>query len=73
MFNFYIDDYGRSAAELQQKYELKFGEHRGYPKKDWREAVAKTELDCGYWAWVRNQLQDEQDGLDSDNPYTQGI
>lgn len=62
--DWYIQDYGLSPQELEDKYS-KYDYHPGYPTQAWRRAQTKLP----YWQWVFNCLADEQDELDRDNPF----
>jgi hypothetical protein len=37
------------------------GEHPGFPRSDWREAVANDDTIQGYWGWLRHELCKEAD------------
>lgn len=70
----YINDYDLTAEQLDDKYNPDGdGEHPGYTRDAWRQAVSNLDTLSGYWAWVAHQLQAEQEDLDNDNPYTQHL
>ena len=49
-----------SAEELDEMFNPEGGgEHPGYPREEWRHAVANEDTVSGYWEWVRHQLIDE--------------
>ena len=49
-----------SAEELDEMFNPKGGgEHPGYPREEWRHAVANEDTISGYWEWVRHQLIEE--------------
>lgn len=57
----FSDDYGFTARQLDDKYNQEGdGEHPGYTRKDWRQAVDQRDTVTGYWDWVRYQLAEEE-------------
>jgi len=69
---FYTADYQLTAAQLQEKYESK----EVHPEEDyswwnWYQQVAQRATILGYWDWVVLKLDEEEDELSRDNPYTQ--
>ena len=66
--DFMIDDFGLSAAELEEKYERK-GAHPIVRWDDWRRAVRDHQTEVGYWEFVRHKAQEDERELDNDNPY----
>lgn len=67
---FYIEDFDLKAEQLDDKYNLDGdGEHPGFTRWDWRQAVAEQSTITGYWAWVQRMLEEERDELDNDSPY----
>jgi hypothetical protein len=60
---FSIDDYGLSADHLEDKYDNAddTGEHPTYSTWDWTQVVAQRSTRLGYWAWVKAQLEAEED------------
>ena len=69
---FHIVDYGLSALHLQAKHDPDDdgGEHFGYPIRSWAAEVANRETRLGYWQWVLDKIEEEQEELDACNPYT---
>lgn len=60
----YPEDYGLSAEQLDHKYNQDGdGEHpgEGYTCWDWVQVVAQRMTKSGYWAWVAEQLEYEQE------------
>lgn len=71
MTKFYTKDYDLTAVQLDDKYNSDGdGEHPGFPRSEWREAVACEETTCGYWDWVWHKLGQEQEKLDRDSPFS---
>ena len=72
MSEFYPADYQLTAEELEAKYEAKEA-HPGenYSWWNWYQQVAQRSTILGYWAWVVLKLDEEEDELSRDNPYTQ--
>ncbi len=51
------EDLQLSPEQLDDKYNLDGdGEHPVYPRKAWRDAVAREETLFGYWEWVAYKL-----------------
>lgn len=49
-----------TATQLDDKYNLHGdGEHPGYPRESWREAVGAQQTLLGYWTWVEHQLGED--------------
>ena len=49
-----------SAEELDAMFNPDGGgEHPGFPREEWRQAVANEDTISGYWEWVRHQLIEE--------------
>jgi hypothetical protein len=63
----YIKDFGKGAAALAVKYGH---EHPGFPRSRHK---AESDPSRPYWAWVKDCLQQQQDELDRDNPFTQHL
>lgn len=63
----YIKDFGEGLAALVVKYDH---EHPGFPRSRHRVESGPT---TPYWEWVVTCLQQQQDELDRDNPYTQHL
>ena len=73
MTKVYIKDYGLTEEQLDHKYNLDGdGQHPGYTRWDWRQAVAQQSTVVGYWDWVEYQLDMEQNQLGKDSPYYVG-
>lgn len=71
MTHFSPADYDLTADQLIDKYNHEGdGEHPTFPRCDWRHEVANEGTLRGYWDWVVSQLEQEQDELDRDNPFT---
>lgn len=69
MTTFYTKDYGLTAKQLQEKRGGYWGNHPGYPARDWRFEVENGDERRGYWEWVVAQLEIEAEELDQDSPY----
>lgn len=71
MTKFYTKDYDLRIEQLDDKYNPDGdGQHPGYTKHGWREAVKCLQTEASYWEWVHFRLQCEMEDLAKDNPYT---
>jgi hypothetical protein len=51
-----------SAADLETMWSPSGdGEHPGFPREDWRAAVANDDTIQGYWDWLHHELAKEAD------------
>lgn len=54
------EDAELSAEELDDKYNQDGeGEHPYFTRKSWRKVVKHQGTSLGYWAWLKNQLEEE--------------
>lgn len=67
----HIDDFGLSTQHLAAKYDPDSdgGSHPGYLQWEWRHQVSRQDTLLGYWAWVKHELEKEEDELQADSPY----
>ena len=50
------------AWKICQRNGGYWGEHLGFPLKDWKREVANNDTREGYWNWVNNKvLQDKKE------------
>ncbi|MCM2319342.1 hypothetical protein D3C77_574580 [compost metagenome] len=58
-----LDDFLFSPSELQHKYESSSfaGEHPHFSRPLWRKAVNSGRSELGYWQWVFEQVQADDD------------
>ena len=58
-----LNDFLFSPSELQHKYESSVfaGEHPHFSRPDWRQAVNSGRSELGYWHWVFEQVQADDD------------
>lgn len=67
-----IKDFGLSALQLELKHAPDGDdEHPGYQMWEWRFDVTRGKTLLGYWAWVKEQIDKEEDELGLCNPYAQ--
>lgn len=52
-----------SLAQLEDKYRTStnWGHHHTYHRQWWMDEVAKEDTICGYWEWVYNKIQNEDE------------
>ena len=52
-----------TVLELEDKYTggAGWGEHPDWPRQDWRQEVASEDTQVGYWEWVFNKVQSEDE------------
>lgn len=52
-----LSDFRCSPHELQRKYVSGHGEHPHFSRAQWRQAVNDGRSELGYWQWVFEQVQ----------------
>ena len=66
-----VKDRDLGRLELEQKYQgdhaQGWGHHPEHSRNIWRNAVADNDTVEGYWDWVYNMLQNEDEPDDSHN------
>lgn len=58
-----LNDFLFSPSELQHKYEagLRHSEHPHFSRARWRRAINAGASEAGYWQWVFEQVQADDD------------
>jgi len=51
----------REAYDLRAAYGGAWGEYPGWPRNDWRNEVAAGDTTLGYWEWVVDQTDKDDD------------
>lgn len=49
-----------TAKKLEKKYGT-WGEHPEYVRSDWKYEVTNGDTSLGYWVWVENQIDMNDD------------
>lgn len=67
----HIQDFGLSALQLEAKHAPDGDdEHSGYQKWEWRHEVTRGKTLAGYWVWVKEQIDAEEEELEQCSPWS---